>query len=82
MESLDSQVDRIMQFQKRRTNDNRLDVMSNPKYRSEEAYKKYKRPVTNYGSGRKCEYGDKTKVCDPSCRFWDSCIKGRQRGES
>ena len=54
---------------------------SKPERRNDKAYKRFKNPPTNYGSGRKCEYGDKTKVCDPSCRFWNTCIKGRHRDE-
>lgn len=50
--------------------------------RDPKASKRFRSLNTYYGSGRKCEYGDKTKVCDPSCRFWESCIKGRQRGEN
>nr|DAJ55699.1 MAG TPA: hypothetical protein [Caudoviricetes sp.] len=28
-----------------------------------------------------CSYGDKTKVCDPGCIFWNTCVKGRHREE-
>lgn len=50
---------------------------SKPERRSEKAYKRFKTMSTDYGSGKLCEYGDKTKVCDPSCRFWNTCIKGK-----
>lgn len=54
---------------------------SKPEHRDPKAYKKFKTPPTDYGSGKLCEYGDKTKVCDPSCRFWNTCIKGKHRIE-
>ncbi len=50
-----------------------------PKHNDPEAIKRFKAAPTYYGSGRICSYGDKTKVCDPSCRFWNTCIKGRHR---
>lgn len=54
---------------------------SKPEKRDPKAYKRFKAESTNYGSGKLCEYGDKTKVCDPSCRFWNTCIKGKHRLE-
>lgn len=54
---------------------------SKPEKRDPKAYKRFKALSTNYGGGKLCEYGDKTKVCDPSCRFWNTCIKGRHREE-
>jgi hypothetical protein len=54
---------------------------SKPEHRDPKAYKKFKAEPTYYGSGRICSYGDKTKVCDPSCRFWNTCVKGRNAGK-
>ena len=54
---------------------------SKPEHRDPKAYKKFKAEPTYYGSGRICSYGDKTKVCDPSCRFWNICVKGRNVGK-
>ena len=52
-----------------------------PKLNDPEAVRRFHAVPTNYGGGRTCGYGDKTKVCDPSCRFWNTCIKGRHREE-
>jgi len=54
---------------------------SKQEHMNPEAYKKFKRPATYYGSGRICDYGSKDKPCDPGCRFWNTCIKGRHREE-
>ena len=55
---------------------------SKPEHRDLKAYKKCKTPPTDYGSGRKCSYGEKNKTCDPGCIFWNTCIKGRRREEA
>ena len=54
---------------------------SKPEYMDPKAYSRFKAFNTDYGSGRKCAYGDKQKSCDPGCRFWMSCIKGRRGKE-
>lgn len=54
---------------------------SNPKHRNQKAYERFKSKVTDYSSGKKCSYGDKQKSCDPGCRFWESCIKGKHESE-
>lgn len=46
--------------------------------RDPKAYSRFKANSTYYGSGRTCSYGEKTKICDPSCRFWYTCVKGHQ----
>lgn len=55
---------------------------SKPEHRDPKAYNKFKTPPTDYGSGRKCSYGEKNKTCDPGCIFWNTCIKGRHREEA
>lgn len=59
---------------------------SKPERRDPKAYERFKTKPTDYGSGKKCSYGDKQKTCDPGCRFWESCIKGMNeaymRGET
>nr|DAL32580.1 MAG TPA_asm: hypothetical protein [Caudoviricetes sp.] len=55
---------------------------SKPEHRDPKAYKKFKAEPTYYGSGRMCSYGDKTKVCDLGCIFWNTCVKGRHREEA
>ena len=52
-----------------------------PKQNDPEAVRRFHAAPTCYGSGRTCGYGDKTKVCDPSCRFWNTCVKGKHREE-
>ena len=59
----------------------RNDIDSKPEYMDPKAYSRFKAFNTDYGSGRKCAYGDKQKACDPGCRFWMSCIKGRHGKE-
>lgn len=56
-------------------NDSKSERM-NPK-----AYERFKAKATDYGSKRKCSYGDKKRSCDPVCRFWESCIKGKHESE-
>ena len=65
----------------RRSEEIRSYYDSKPEKRDPKAYERFKAESTNYGSGKLCEYGDKTKVCDPSCRFWNTCIKGKHRIE-
>lgn len=52
---------------------------SKPEHRDPKAYERFKRKPTDYGSGKKCSYGDKLKTCDPGCRFWESCVNGLNR---
>ena len=52
---------------------------SKPEHRDPKAYERFKSKPTNYGSGKKCSYGDKQKSCDPGCRFWESCVNGLHR---
>jgi len=54
---------------------------SKPEKRDPKAYERFKMPPTDYGSGKLCEYGEKNKPCNPSCLFWNTCIKGRHRIE-
>lgn len=64
-----------------RTTDIRNDIDSKPEHMDPKAYSRFKAFNTDYGSGKKCAYGDKQKTCDPGCRFWMSCINGRNGKE-
>lgn len=56
-------------------------IDSKPQRRDPKAYERFKAMNTDYGSRKKCSYGDRKKPCNPGCRFWDSCIKGKHENE-
>ena len=64
-----------------RTMEIRNDIDSKPEYRDPKAYKWFKSLNTDYSGKRRCAYGDKTKSCNPGCRFWNSCKHGKHESE-
>ena len=50
-------------------------------YIYKKAYERFKANLTDYGSKKKCNYGEKNKKCDAGCRFWDSCKYGKYKSE-
>ncbi len=57
------------------------DYESNPKHRDPDAYRRFKTINTDYSSKKQCSYGDKKKLCDAGCRFWNSCKNGKLKYE-
>ena len=74
-----SQVDKaIKRYDEERIRERHRSFDSKPELTNPKAYSRFKAFSTDYGSGRKCSYGNKQRACDPGCLFWLSCVNGRQ----